>query len=325
MVTKIDLGLLALGALAVFLVVRGAGKFFSDIKNPFEGIEFPSIGDITFPDITTSIGDIGAGLGESVGGFFENLQKQFDEFFELNKSDIAGETVPQGEGTVTIPPDTVVDPDTGIVTSDTPPTGTQPTTETFDGETFELGTFAQERAKTFDFLVEGGFSPSQAFASLKKGSFGDFDFLKQVRLDFTEFFGKPEPAPLSESGSNETESEISNIVSQSQIGFPSLPAGFEGGGPSFLGGSIFETPVQNLSLSQIIDKFNVTASQAANIQFIAGGGDSDFDFGTNTGGGIGSVIAAFEGLGGNVSSPVFEGLTLQEIANKLTGGNISNF
>jgi len=71
-----------------------------------------------------------------------------------------------------------------------------------------------------------------------------------------------------------------------------LPTGFEGGGISFEGGTIFETPDCFLSLSQIIDKYGVTASQAADIKaqscsenitdeptdFPVG-----FDFGTNLG------------------------------------------
>jgi len=108
-----------------------------------------------------------------------------------------------------------------------------------------------------------------------------------------------------------------------------LPEGFGSGGLSFIGGSINPTPIANLSLSQIIDMFDVTASQAANILAIAKDDFGDFDFGTNTGGGIGSVIPSInEFIGGsdvNVSSSQFEGLSAQEIANILTGGNIQNF
>jgi len=103
---------------------------------------------------------------------------------------------------------------------------------------------------------------------------------------------------------------------------------FEGGGLSFEGGSILETPIANLSLSQIIDKFMVTASQAANIKAIAEDDFGDFDFGTNTGLGIGSVIGTIpqiSGGGTNVSDPMFAGLSPEEIALQLTGGNISNF
>jgi len=101
---------------------------------------------------------------------------------------------------------------------------------------------------------------------------------------------------------------------------------FQGGGISFQGGSIFETPIENLSLSQIIDKFMVTASQAANIKAIAADDFGDFDFGTNTGQGIGSVTPFIPDIQQtNVSDPQFEGLTAEQIVLRLTGGNIQNF
>ena len=102
-----------------------------------------------------------------------------------------------------------------------------------------------------------------------------------------------------------------------------------GGGPSFIGGTINEIPISELSLGQIIDRFGVTASQASNIQAQAQNNFDDFDFGTNTGGGINSVIPNVdintELSGGTVSNPQFEGLSAIEIANMLTGGNINNF
>jgi len=111
--------------------------------------------------------------------------------------------------------------------------------------------------------------------------------------------------------------------------FKPLPSGFEGGGVSFEGGAIFETPIANLSLSQIIDKFMVTASQAADIRGRARDDFGDFDFGTNTGGGIGSIFQDLELTSqlpaSNVSDPVFSGLSAEEIVNRLTGGNIQNF
>jgi len=65
-----------------------------------------------------------------------------------------------------------------------------------------------------------------------------------------------------------------------------LPAGFVGAGISFEGGTIFETPTEFLSLSQIIDKFNVSASKAADILARAKDDFGDFDFGTSTGSGL---------------------------------------
>jgi len=65
-----------------------------------------------------------------------------------------------------------------------------------------------------------------------------------------------------------------------------LPAGFEGGGPSFIGGSINPVPLCNKSIGQIAEEFGISASAAANMKFIECE-ESSFDFGTNTGSGIG--------------------------------------
>lgn len=106
---------------------------------------------------------------------------------------------------------------------------------------------------------------------------------------------------------------------------------FQGGGISFDGGVVRETPIENLSLGQIIDRFDVGATEAADIRARASNDFGNFDFGTNTGSGIGSVVTEDEALrsilpnNGAVSNPEFEGLSAQEIAQRLTGGVISNF
>jgi len=68
-----------------------------------------------------------------------------------------------------------------------------------------------------------------------------------------------------------------------------LPPDFVGGGPSFEGGTIFETPLEpfeiteSTTLSDIIEEFGVSASAAANIKFeTLEFPTSTFDFGTNT-------------------------------------------
>jgi len=97
---------------------------------------------------------------------------------------------------------------------------------------------------------------------------------------------------------------------------------FTGGGVSFMGGAVFETPIENLSLSQIIDKFMVTASQAANLKAIAQGFTPEEE--TFLGGQ--QDIIGFTGFNPPaVSDPQFQGLTPQQIALILTGGNIQNF
>ena len=98
---------------------------------------------------------------------------------------------------------------------------------------------------------------------------------------------------------------------------------FMGGGPSFEGGTIFETPIANLSLSQIIDRFMVSASEAASIRAGAEGfSPSEQAFLSQGDVDIGGFIA---GGPPGVSDPSFEGLSLEEIAARLTGGNIANF
>jgi len=97
---------------------------------------------------------------------------------------------------------------------------------------------------------------------------------------------------------------------------------FFGGGISFEGGTVTETPIENLSLSQIIDKFMVTASQAANIKAQAIGFTPEEQAFLNQGqeisplGDVSSMPAVTEG---------FEGLTPEQIFAQLVGGNIQNF
>jgi len=67
-----------------------------------------------------------------------------------------------------------------------------------------------------------------------------------------------------------------------------LPSGFVGGGPSFEGGTIFETDICNKSIGQIAQENGISASAAADMKFQACE-VSDFEFGTNTGSGFGPL------------------------------------
>jgi len=97
---------------------------------------------------------------------------------------------------------------------------------------------------------------------------------------------------------------------------------FQGGGLSFIGGSVSEIPIERLSLGQIVDQFDVTASQAANLRAIAQGFTPEEEAFLN----IGQELSPLGDLA-NVpqTSQGFEGLTPEEIALRLTGGIISNF
>jgi len=99
---------------------------------------------------------------------------------------------------------------------------------------------------------------------------------------------------------------------------------FEGGGVSFIGGSIFETPIENLSLNQIINMgLASTASEAANLKAIAQGFTKEEEEFLQGSGDIGGFFTGFNPPA--VSDQQFAGLTPQQIALQLTGGNISNF
>ena len=100
-----------------------------------------------------------------------------------------------------------------------------------------------------------------------------------------------------------------------------VPGEFFGGGPSFIGGSISETPISQLTLSQIIDKFNVSASQAADIKFQAQGqipsGFIPEGFNLDPSPNILQNIPTF---GTNVSNPDFSGFSAEQIRDALISG-----
>jgi len=320
---------LVLGGLFLFRepITKAFGDFGKSISEGFGNIDIqlPSF-DFKFPEITFP-----------EFKFPEITLPSFDFLGDIFKKDdtsiIAGQDVTVPGGTVTIPPDTTVQPD-GTVTSSTPPTIVLD-----DPITFQEKFFAETRAGVFDTLFETlGLDPglaqkivsqatdisdlSKILNLANKGFFTD-DFMD---FDFLDFNGTTEAAPTNTFLQGDGMKPVVQPVTPIQPVVSNLPSGFElfvTPGSNVPGGAIFETPIANLSLSQIIDKFMVTASQAANILAIAKDDFGDFDFGTNTGLGIGSFVPS--GLGGNVSDPQFQGLSATEIANLLTGGNIQNF
>jgi len=91
------------------------------------------------------------------------------------------------------------------------------------------------------------------------------------------------------------------------------------GGPSFEGGTIFETPIENLSLNQIIEMgLAETASEAANLKAIAEGFTPEQEEFLGQQGTIGG-ISVMEPTGPAVSDPTVAGLTPEEIFAQLFG------
>jgi len=104
------------------------------------------------------------------------------------------------------------------------------------------------------------------------------------------FIGPVQPTQMITPSEQQIEEEFTQVMDQLQ-----LPGGFVGAGPSFQGGTIFETPDCFLSLNQLINKYGVSASQAANIKAIACTNQpgfqptdipEEFEFGTSTGSGL---------------------------------------
>jgi len=183
----------------------------------------------------------------------------------------------------------------------------------FELPKFEIPTFNLDflfpkapltEAEQFDFSgLEGGVSPEPT--GVTPDPFRDAAiFAKDFPETFVPIAPTPEPVTVAPS-----------LLDQ-------IIAPFSGGGVSFEGGTIFETPIENLSLSQIIDKFMVTASQAADIRAQAIGFTPEEQAFLSQGqeisplGDVSSMPAVTEG---------FEGLTPEQIFAQLVGGNISNF
>jgi len=206
---------------------------------------------------------------------------------------------------------------------------------TFEFPTIEFPTF---EFPTIEFPNVGG-AVTDTFAGATMGVTDFFAGLQTMFNEFVSGFGgesMPTQGDFTEVGQagarsarggsvDPIEQEFENIMAQTvdpgvtiAPGIPDPIAPFEGGGVSFIGGTIFETPTEFLSLSQIIDKFMVSATEAANIKLEAQIGAGDLPGGFIPEG-------FFDQFDSNVSDPTLTGLTPEEIAIRLTGGNILNF
>lgn len=281
MVTKLDLGLLGIAAFAVFLIVRGGGKFLEGL-NPF-GQASDAINEAG-AGIGDFFGDVGAGIGNFFGGLF-----------------------PDGDEVQPPPEDVDVPPDSD------PPVEPEP------------DFFKQIQDTIFNF-----FSGIGGIGGDILGGSGDTDTTSQenqegfnVGGDLLNIFGQQQ-AFAEEAPVFVPETQVQQNLGTEQQ--------FFGGGPSFVGGSVTETPIANLTLNQIIEKFGVGATEAADILARARDDFGNFDFDGNTGSGIGSVFEENPNLQSilpadtpNVSDSQFEGLSAEQIFQQLVGGNISNF
>jgi len=276
---------LVLGGLFIFR--DKISEAFASVGEGFGNIDI-QLPEIKLPDITfPEFPKFPEITFPDFAGFFTGFQEQQTNFFEQFTNLFKSEGIPQ--------PQKMVE-DTGLI----------------DPLTCECGSTIVQDAfgnvnQTCNKCAPSG-TPSEPFRDAER-----------FAMDFPEeFIEKPVVQPSV---------QVQPVLQ--------LPTGFEGGGVSFVGGSIFPTGtglsqenIANLSLSDIIDLFNVTASQASNIRGIAQGFTPEeesfltpkvitplgtiFDF-TN------------QGFGGITGDPQFQGLTPEQIAIMLTGGNIQNF
>jgi len=321
--TFLILGALGIGLLFFQKDIRNA---FASIGEGFGKIELPEIKfpDITFPDFP-DFPEITFPEFPDFTSIFTGFQEQLNQLFSNQQSIIAGQTVTTEQGQdVMIPPDTVIDPDTGIVTSETPPIVIN------GGATFQENLFATTRAGVFDTLVQTlGLSPTQA-GNIVRGSETIADL---ERILFEANQGKFTPQQTIPDISDERKMflELEAFLSSfNQTGFdvPFNDPTNLGGGLSFIGGTTTFGDETNVidTLSEVLAIFpDLTASQAANALFanpnLTG---NEFAQITPFQPSISSAGIDPEQIINNASGG-FSGLTPEQIAFILTGGNIQNF
>lgn len=169
--------------------------------------------------------------------------------------------------------------------------------------------------------------PSFELPSIELPPIGDVDFTEvgmaaaRARQDDDDVIGQPVDPEI-------IERQVFGDVTIAPTLLDSIIVPFTGGGPSFEGGTIFETPIEFLSLNQIIEMgLAESASEAASLRAEAIGFDGGFipeGFFEQEQQGLPEGIVAPD-FGGLTGDPAFIGLTPEEIALRLTGGNISNF
>ena len=244
---------------AVFLVnqIRKAGgdvaAFGAEFK-PFEGFEFPKLPDIKFPDVTfpdisfpdIKFPDVTFPEFPDITKGCDEFTKSITDFFKQQQEDLsklAGQTVTVDGTTITIPPETIIDPVTGIVTSPIPPTMVLSEAERLEAERqLEIN---RQRAIAEQALAEippeEDISGAEITAAINEAEF--------IRRQQEQILAETQPIP--------------EIISELPIEQP-----FVGGGVSFIGGTIRENPID--TLAEAID-LGLTASQAADFLAVTGG------------------------------------------------------
>jgi len=306
-------GFVGLGLAAVIILIvifrKDIGKFFEGLKfpeipNPFEGFEFPSFPDITFPsfpditfpDITfPSFPDITFPEFPDFTNIFQEQQNAFLKIIEDFNLSISG----------TIPKPLKMVEDTGLLPAGTCKCGSTITQDAFGN--------VNQTCKICDTVDTSLPSQDPALNIPTNG------FVGGIGGGLLDFLGLT-PAQEFALGKGLSPEQEAQIV------LPPVDISGLGGGPSFIGGTT--TLGSNIvdTLNEVLQAFpNLSASQAANL-LESNQGLTQTEF---------SMISPFNpsisSAGGDPeqvllpASGGFSGLTPEQIAFILTGGNIQNF
>jgi len=246
-----------------------------DFEFPSFDFEFPSF-DFEFPDFDFSnifegIGGFFEGGAQGIEDFFGGLQDQFDDFI----GGLGG-----GNG-LDLPPDVE---DTGLLTPEERAACNCGTSiiQDIQGDIQEVCLQCDEEEDSGGAQIIGGGPTDPVCVEVPLITGGTFNTCtgEQTPAQPVEgggFIGPPEPPEEPEEPEPPFEPPID------------LPEGFEGGGPSFEGGQIFEGSDAGCNDLSCVLFWNptFTASQAADRLAEIQGTLGDFDFGTNTGSGFG--------------------------------------
>lgn len=219
---------------AVFLVsqIRKAG---ADVQDALSGLQLPDISlpDITFPEFPTI--DT-SGFDSFVSSITDIFKQQQDTI-----SSLAGQTIIQDGTTITIPPDTIIDPITGIVTSVTPPTMDLAEAERLEAlRQLELN---RQRSIAEQALAEIPTEEDISGAELT------------AAINEAEFIRRQQEKILAET------QIVTPVISPEVVSLLPTEQQFIGGG-TFIGGTIRENPID--TLSEVLSAFpQLTASQAS--------------------------------------------------------------
>jgi len=241
------------GVIIIIAILGALVLFRGDIRNAFASIPeaIGNIGNVELPDI--SLPDITF----PTFNFPEFPEITFPEFpdfsnifqgFQDQLSSLAGQTV---DG-ITIPGDTIINPD-GTVSSSTPPT-----MDLSDAErAAALAQLELNRQRSID---------EQALSEIPPGEdISGAEFASAINEE--EF--RMRQADLIPESEQQTESVFSGIMEKVTSLIPTSQE-FFGGGPSFVGGTIFENPID--TFSEVLKFFpGLTASQAADFLEETGG------------------------------------------------------